>query len=59
MNGLIASMNWAWTEERRQVKKDIGRLTEEIEGLSDASRMRMIVQQFAREVIPDAQQTCD
>ena len=47
-------MRREWSDESRQTKDKVDRLTAEIATQSDAGRMKMIVQGFAREVIPDS-----
>ena len=47
-------MRREWSDESRQTKDKADRLAAEIATQSDAGRMRMIVQRFAREVIPDS-----
>ena len=54
LNGQVSSMRKEWSDENRQTKDKVNRLATEIANQSDAGRMRMIVQQFAREVIPDS-----
>ena len=54
LNGQVSSMRKEWSDENRQTKDKVDRLTVEIATQSDAGRMRMIVQRFAKEVIPDA-----
>ena len=51
---LVSSMRKEWSDENRQTKDKVNRLATEIATQSDAGRMRMIVQRFAREVIPDS-----
>ena len=47
-------MRREWSDESRQTKDKVDRLAAEVATQSDAGRMRMIVQRFAREVIPDS-----
>ena len=47
-------MRREWSDESRQTKDKVDRLAAEIATQSDAGRMKMIVQGFAREVIPDS-----
>ena len=54
LNGQVGSMRKEWSDENRQTKDKVDRLAAEIETQSDAGRMRMIVQRFAKEVIPDS-----
>ena len=46
----------AFAGQIRIMNGQIASMNRAVEGLCDADRMRMIVQQFAREVIPDTQQ---
>ena len=54
LNGQVSSMRREWSDESRQTKDKVDRLAAEIATQSDAGRMKMIVQRFAREVIPDS-----
>ena len=54
LNGQVSSMRREWSDESRQTKDKVDRLAAEIATQSDAGRMKMIVQGFAREVIPDS-----
>ena len=54
LNGQVSSMRREWSDESQQTKDKVNRLAAEIATQSDAGRMRMIVQRFAREVIPDS-----
>ena len=47
-------MRKEWSDENQQTKDRVSRLATEIATQSDADRMRMIVQRFAGEVIPDS-----
>ena len=47
-------MRREWSDESRETKDKVDRLANEIATQSDAGRMKMIVQRFAREVIPDS-----
>ena len=47
-------MRREWSDESQQTKDKVDRLAAEVATQSDAGRMRMIVQRFAREVIPDS-----
>ena len=53
LNGQVSSMRREWSDESRQTKDKVDRLAAEIATQSDG-RMKMIVQRFAREVIPDS-----
>ena len=50
----MSSIRREWSDESQQTKDKVNRLAAEIATQSDAGRMRMIVQRFAREVIPDS-----
>ena len=50
----VSSTRREWSDESRQTKDKVDRLAAEIATQSDAGRMKMIVQQFAKEVIPDS-----
>ena len=54
LNGQVGSMRKEWSDENQQTKDRVSRLATEIATQSDADRMRMIVQRFAGEVIPDS-----
>ena len=54
LKGQVSSMRREWSDESQQTKDKVDRLAAEIATQSDAGRMRMIVQRFAREVIPDS-----
>ena len=54
LNGQVSSMRREWSDENQQTKDKVDRLAAEVATQSDAGRMRMIVQRFAREVIPDS-----
>ena len=54
LNGQVSSMRREWSDESQQTKNKVARLAAEVATQSDAGRMRMIVQRFAREVIPDS-----
>ena len=54
LNGQVSSMRREWSDESRQTKDKVDRLAAEVATQSDAGRMKMIVQRFAREVIPDS-----
>ena len=54
LNGQVSSMRREWSDESQQTKDKVDRLAAEVATQSDAGRMRMIVQRFAREVIPDS-----
>ena len=54
LNGQVGSMRKEWSDENQQMKDRVNRLASEIATQSDADRMRMIVQRFASEVIPDS-----
>ena len=54
LNGQVSSMRREWSDESQQTKDKVNRLAAEVATQSDAGRMRMIVQRFAREVIPDS-----
>ena len=54
LNGQVSSMRREWSDESRQTKDKVDRLAAEIATQSDAGRMRMIVQRFAKEVFPDS-----
>ena len=54
LNGQVSSMRTEWSDESRQTKDKVDRLAAEIATQSDAGRMKMIVEGFAREVIPDS-----
>ena len=43
-----------WSDENQQTKDRVSRLATEIATQSDAGRMRMIVQRFASEIVPDS-----
>ena len=54
LNGQVGSMRKEWSDKNQQTKDRVSRLATEIATQSDAGRMRMIVQRFASEVIPDS-----
>ena len=54
LNGQVSSMQKEWQNENRLMKDKVGRLATEVATQADADRMRMIVQRFAGEVIPDS-----
>ena len=54
LNGQVGSMRKEWSDENQQRKDKVNRLATEIATQSDAGRMRMIVQRFAREIVPDS-----
>ena len=55
LNGQVSSMRKEWRDENQQVKDRVSRLATEVATQADADRMRMIVQRFAGEVIPDSE----
>ena len=54
LNGQVSSMRREWHDENQQMKDTVDRLATEIATQADADRMRMIVQRFAGEIIPDS-----
>ena len=54
LNGQVSSMRREWHDENQQMKDKVDRLATEIATQADADRMRMIVQRFASEIIPDS-----
>ena len=54
LNGQVGSMRKEWSDENQQAKDKVNRLATEIATQSDAGRMRMIVQRFASEIVPDS-----
>ena len=54
LNGQVSSMRKDWSDENQQAKDRVSRLATEVATQSDAGRMRMIVQRFAGEIVPDS-----
>ena len=54
LNGQVSSMRREWRDENQQMRDRVSRLTAEVANQADADRMRLIVQRFAAEVIPDS-----
>ena len=54
LNGQVSSMRRDWSDENQQTKDRVSRLATEVATQSDADRMRMIVQRFAGEIVPDS-----
>ena len=54
LNGEESSMRREWRDENQQMKDKVDRLATEVATQADAGRMRMIVQRFAGEIIPDS-----
>ena len=54
LNGQVSSMRREWHDENQQMKDKVSRLATEIATQADADRMRLIVQRFAGEIIPDS-----
>ena len=54
LNGQVSSMRKDWSDENQQTKDRVSRLATEVATQSDADRMRMIVQRFAGEIVPDS-----
>ena len=54
LNGQVSSMRKDWSDENQQAKDRTSRLATEVATQSDADRMRMIVQRFAGEIVPDS-----
>ena len=49
----VSSMRREWHDESQQMKDRVSRLATEVETQADADRMRLIVQRFAGEIVPD------
>ena len=47
-------MRKEWSDENQHTKDRVSRLATEVATQSDADRMRMIVQRFAGEIVPDS-----
>ena len=54
LNGQVSSMRKDRSDENQQAKDRVSRLATEVATQSDADRMRMIVQRFAGEIVPDS-----
>ena len=54
LNGQVSSMRREWHDESQQMKDRVSRLATEVETQADADQMRLIVQQFAGEIVPDS-----
>ena len=54
LNGQVSSMRKDWRDENQQAKDRVSRLATEVATQADAGRMRMIVQRFAGEIVPDS-----
>ena len=54
LNGQVSSMQKDWRDENQQAKDRVSRLATEVATQADAGRMRMIVQRFAGEIVPDS-----
>ena len=53
LNGQLVSMHRSWCDEHKQIRDSVDRMSREVTAQADADHMRLIVQQFAAEVIPD------
>ena len=54
LNGQVSSMRREWHDENQQMKDRVSRLATEVGTQADADRMRLIVQRFAGEIVPDS-----
>ena len=54
LNGQVNSMHREWCDENQQMRGRISCLSTEVATQADADRMRLIVQRFAAEVMPDS-----